>query len=296
MFSFALIGNCQIQTIEYLLRHMVEVREIWTLDFSDKAVRDATVRAAFAAYLDKADFIFIQPDDLSSVEDRTIKEVFPDKTFTIANLFFRGLHPDSCYVGSSEDRFDAPTAYHSLVVLDAFKTGKSEKEALKAFNIDNFERLGLMNAWDSSLEELRRRDAVLDLPAAPLVEKHCLERLGFWTINHPTIDLVYLYMTALFDKMGIKHAPLNLATALDPLAVFDSTPLFDFVAEQALLPYRTTQRWRVRLLGQRFIDAEEYVRRFYAEYRKADAARLKIHSPLDLKQQLAHKPKFRHLI
>ena len=73
-------------------------------------------------------------------------------------------------------------------MLDAYLTGKSEKQALKSFELENFRRLGLLEAWDTSLEEMRhRRDQETGVPAADFIEAYCREFPGFLAMNHPTM-------------------------------------------------------------------------------------------------------------
>jgi hypothetical protein len=282
---FHLIGNCQVESIEFLIEHMMPDAEIRAFDFAGKNA-DAAARQAFRHGLMGADYILAQPNNQSFLSHAELKRDFGGKCFVIANLYFRGLHPDACYVGATDDRFQEPSLYHSVAVLDAFKRGLPERKAGQVFGIENFERLGLFEAWESSLDEMRQRDAHSDLPGAALIESYCREFAGFLTLNHPCIGLMYLYLCAVFERMGIGFKPVNLAGLKDPLARHDVLPAHDFVAAHYGLPYRTTQHWMIEHTGRRFIDRAEYIGRCYTAYRKAEAKKLIVHSPLDLRETL----------
>ncbi len=286
MVAIHLIANCQRETIELLIEHMLPEATVRAIDYSRPEALCEETRRAFHERLKEADFILVQPGGLSFLDHVSVKQEFLNKTFVMANFYFRGLFPDSCYLGDITDRFQEPSLYHSVAVLDAFKKGKSEKAAAESLCLENFQRLGLMEAWDSSLEEMRRRDAMVDLPVAGLIDSYCRERPGFLAVNHPSIALMYVYLRSVFDQLGIKHRTINVAALKDPLRVHDMTPILDDVAVHYELPYRTTQHWFSQHLGQKFMNRAEYVKRCYAAYRAVDTKRLTVHSPLDMVESL----------
>lgn len=297
MIALHLIGNCQIESIEYLIEHMIPDAVVKGFDFSRRETQNAAARRAFRDGARQADIILVHPNGKDFLDHAALKRDFPDKCFVIANLYFRGLHPDSCYLGAIEDRFEQPSLYHSVAVLDAFKRGLSEKKAVvEAFDPDNFMRLGLFEAWDSSLEEMRRYDAASDLPATGLIDGYCREFPGFLTLNHPCLALTALYLAAVFEKIGVAYRQPNLAVLKDPLTRHDVLPVHDVVAEYYGLPYRTTQHWMIEHKGRRFVDRADYVRLCFAAYRKIDAKRLTVHSPLDLQRTLQRNPALAHLV
>jgi len=134
MITFAVAANCQVQSIELLLQHMVTEAVVWSADFTDPVACTNEAQPAVQSRMRSADFILIQPGGRGLFDARTVKRLYPEKTLVIANLYFRGLHPDCCYVGSASDRFQNPTLYHSIAILDAFRQGRSEKAAVKIQN------------------------------------------------------------------------------------------------------------------------------------------------------------------
>lgn len=296
MVEFHLICNCQFDTITLLLQKMIANVVVKGIDLSVTDSHDEKFLASTRSALHNADYILIQPNAPPPLDCASINQAFPNKTFIISSFFFRGLHPDCCYVGSRERRLQRPTAYNSIVVLDAFKRRLSEKKALKAFNIENFQRLGLLDAWDSSIEEMRKQDSVANLPSAGLIDSCCREFPAFFTMNHPSLGMVYEYMVRVLDQLGVRYKPLNPVMLSDPLKDHDIVPVYDEIAEYYDLPYRTSQRWLIRDYNRRFVDREEYIQQFYSVYSKVDLDILTVHSPHDLLAALKNNRQLSHLV
>ena len=296
MLRLALIGNCQVQSLSMLTHRMLAPRELRVLDYSTAASRDEATRQRFADGLGEMDFIFCQTALLSHTNERDLRARYGAKVVTIANFYFRGLFPDSCNVGDFANRLTEPTSLHSLLVLDAYRRGLSEPEAVWSFSLGNLDRLGLLDAWASSMAELRRREAggVVDLPAADFIEQACKSYPAFLTMNHPSAVLLADYLQLVFRHAGLPAAGLNAAALPDPLQVLDTTPILDEVADYLNLPYRTPQRWNIRALGH--VSREEFVYRAYAAYRGVAAERLLVHSPMDLVVALREDPRRAYLV
>jgi Polysaccharide biosynthesis enzyme WcbI len=293
----AFLGNCQVTTYAALAPQMVEGAQITYLDYSTTDSREEHVRAAFVDTLESCDAIFAQTALLSLTNERALKDRFGDKVVTIANFYFRGLFPDSCYVGAFGERIEQPSAVNSVIVLDAFLRGCSPQQAIASFNRENYERLNLLNAWELSMDEMRRREAHgVDVPGAAMMEDACRRYPAFLTMNHPSILLLAEYLSRAFTRAELPHTQVNAATLTDPLADHDTTPVDDVVAEALQLSYRGTQCWRINSLGRRFVDKEEYVNRFYDGYAQHPREALVIHSPTDMVERYAATPDLRFLV
>lgn len=286
------VASCQTPSFDLLARTMLESNRIEsTCYFGGANYRKEAVAATYES-LRKADFILMQRDGFGPYAPEAIERAFPEKAIlTLATIYFRGLHPDGCYVGNIFSKFHTPSPYHSLAVLEAFRQGRSESWAIKnAFTRDNFERLGLSNAWESSLRELAHLDARADFPIAPLIDRYCRSRQGFWTFNHPSLGLLHDYLLDVFIKMGLPAKPMDLTNAQDPLLeAHDICPIHDFVAEQAGLPYRTAQNWQLGPLGQT-LDRETYIRASYEAYRRVDPQKLVVDTPPGLIEAVRASP------
>lgn len=271
---------------------MLDVALVRTLDYSEPSSRDDAVRAAFADGLGDMDFIFSQPARLTLADHHTLRSRYPGKVVTIANFYFRGLFPDSVYVGAFGERVDDPSAMNSLIVLDAFRRGLTESQAVAGFTIDNLHRLGVLSAWDLSMAEMRRREAPdeVDVPSADFIDLSCRRYPAFLTMNHPSAVFLAEYIARAFRVAGLRSIPINASLIDDPLRRHDETPILDAVAEHYGLPYRTSQHWRLNSQGGRWVDRFDYVSHCYRAYERIDPARLLVNSPTDLVEQLQADP------
>jgi hypothetical protein len=292
------LGNCQIQTMAMLAPLMVDGAETVCLDYSMAESRDESYRLAFADQLETCDFVFAQLAAFSVTNHAELRARFGGKVVTMANFYFRGLFPDSCYVGAFGKRLEEPSMVNSVVVLDAFLQGATPEEAMGAFNKENYQRLGLLDAWTLSMREMRQRESAgsVDVPGADIMEQACLCYPAFLTMNHPSIVLLADYLSAVFVKGGLAHRQVNAAALKDPLAHHDTTPVDDVIAQVLQLPYRGSQRWRINALGSRFIDREEFIARFYTTYAKTPRETLLVHSPTDLVDQYSADPDLSYLV
>jgi len=292
--KIALIGNCQVQTYEWLIQQMLGASPLVVADFSDAIFRQPKAKQDFITTCGEADVVLAMQSQYVPLAD--IRAGCDTPTYAIANMYFRGTFPDACYVGSIDQRLEFPTAYNSLVILDAFKRGIPVGECRKLFAIDNFQRLGLTGAWASSVAMLEKFDRALDFPAARLIVDSALSYNAFLTINHPSVLLCYTYLASIFDQLGIAYKPLQFPTFHDPLSEHSIAPIHNEWAEYLKLPYRTTQLFKVNKLDFRYVERTELIERFYRTYAEVPFESLAVNSPTDLVEDLKHDPNLRYLV
>lgn len=292
------LGNCQVQSYSFLTPLMVPTAEVISLDYSRPETREDAVRQAFVDQLDDCDHIFAQTASFSITNETALRERFGSKVTTIANFYFRGLFPDSCMIGSFGKRLDNPTAINSVIILDAFLRGESEENAVQSFNRENYSRLGLLDAWEKSMEEMYRREENnhVDIPGAALMEKACLRYPAFITMNHPSLVMMEEYLEKVFLHAGVIYRCVNAALYDDPLEEHDTTSIDNQTAEIRQLPYRGSGYWRINSLGRRFIDRTELVAKFYDTYRNTPRENLVVHSPTDLTHYYRNDAALRFLV
>ena len=280
--KLAFIGNCQIQTWAYLCDMLLADAEVRSFDFSLRSSREAANQEHFFSRLHEVDWILVQPNVFPYARIEVLRERHGAKVFGMSNFYFRGFFPDTCYVGAFGQRLDQPTAYNSLVVLESFLAGYSQEEAVRAFNPDNYMRLGLYDGWLSSIEEMVHRDQEVDLAGAPFLERLARESQCFYTVNHPALFLLKSYLGQVFDLLGIRWRDYESRELRDPLTDLEILPVADEIAEYFNLPYRTSQSWKVGYPTFRFLNRRGFVAAFYDAYAKADRDTLKVHSPKDM--------------
>ncbi|MBN8909902.1 MAG: hypothetical protein J0H99_25635, partial [Rhodospirillales bacterium] len=200
--KMALLGNCQVQTYRALLPAMVDAPlDLVVLDVSEAASRDPTVQRAFLADAATCDIIVAQRTNFDLINDEQLRATLPGRLLTIGNFYFRGLQPDSCYVGDFEHRFDRPSSVHSVVILDAFHRGFDIQQAMARFTQETFAEMGLFDAWQSSLDEMaaREADGAVDVPCLALMRDACRQAPAFLTMNHPSIALLAAYLEQVLE-------------------------------------------------------------------------------------------------
>ena len=292
----AFIGNCQVESFAVSARHMLDDAEISLFDYSQEYSRDEEARRRYVLGLHSTDLVFAQTSTFSHTSEHDLREVLGDRLVTIANFYFRGLFPDTCYVGDFATRLHLPSTLHSVIVLDGFRRGFSEEAVCARFRCASLEALGLTDAWSSSIAEMRAREAngVLDVPLGDLMEEACRRYPAFLTMNHPSGRLITEYFSKVLDHVGLRYRTPAENTYPDALARHDMVPIHDFVAELHGLPYRTQQSWKINALGGA-TSREDYVRACFEAYAQRDPASLLVHSPTDLVASL-HGSAFRHLV
>ena len=292
----AIIGNCQVESFAVAAEHMLDGPEISIFDYSQTYSRSEEDRRRYVLGLHSTDYVFAQTATFSHTSEHDLREVLGDRLVTIANFYFRGLFPDTCYIGDFHARLEKPSTLHSVIVLDGFRRGLSEEAVCDRFRSITLDELGLGEAWASSLVEMRAREAggVLDVPVGDLMEEACRRYPAFLTMNHPSGRLVTQYFSKVLDHLGVSHRLPAEGTYPDALARHDMLPIYDFVAERHELSYRTGQSWKVNSLGGA-VSREDYVAACYQAYAKQDPASLLIHSPTDMVASLRASP-YRYLV
>lgn len=290
----ALLGNCLVQTYEWLIRKMLGVEPALVVDYSSAHARKPEYKAEVFEQCRNLDLVLTMPSQYIPVEE--LRAATPKPVYSFMNLYFRGTLPDSCYIGTINRRLDQPISYHSLVILEAFLRGVPEDECEASFTAANFERLGLADAWDTSETIIVDRGMTVDFPAADLTTSAARRYNAFLTINHPTVFLCYDYLTRIFDALGVPYHNFSLSELEEPLSVHDICIVHDGWAETLKLPYRTSQRYKVCSFNNRFVSRREMIHHFYALYRDTPRDALVVNSPLDLVDALGLNPELRHLV
>jgi hypothetical protein len=292
----AFIGNCQVESLAVSAKHMLDDAEISMFDYSQHYSRDEEERRRYVLGLHSTDYVFAQTATFSHTSEHDLREVLGDRLVTIANFYFRGLFPDTCYIGDFHGRLDTPSTLHSAIVVDGFRRGLSEEEVCARFDGETLDALGLGEAWESSVAEMRAREAngVLDVPVGALMEEACRRYPAFLTMNHPSGRLMTEYFSKVLDHLGLPHRLPAEDSYPDALARHDMVPIHDFVAERLGLAYRTRQDWKVNSLGGA-TSREDYVAACFQAYAQHDPQSLLIHSPTDMVASLRHSA-YRYLV
>jgi hypothetical protein len=138
---------------------------------------------------------------------------------TISNIYFAGLHPDLCYIAGPGDQVvQGPLGdYHSRLALYAFLKNMSETAAASLFRNDVYEGLGYYHTYATSLTELVRRDAGVDVPVTVQLPGLLRRFLAFYSVNHPTSAVFVHYARQIVDYLARKGLGRASGVPLSPM-------------------------------------------------------------------------------
>lgn len=281
--KIALIGNCQVQTIAAILGRAMPNAHLRMIDFSNSDTASASHRAEFVAGLDDDDLILTHWNRMEHVDTKTLKERHGEKVVTLGNFFFRGLHPDVCYLDQKVKGGEHLAGYHSWTILASFLRGETPEQAIRNFSPEWFEREKLLKPWDQHVSDMNAYDKIADFPVSDLVGSLARNEKCFHTINHPTLGLEAAYLQRAIGHLW-GNREIDIAGLEDPLMTRMIIPVHDCVAEAYGLNFRTPQTWR---FNGKDHDLREVVDLYYRRYEQAHARKHSpaILSPAELKRQ-----------
>ena len=144
----------------------------------------------------EADYIFAQwvSDDyhVPHLSTSRLQSEFGNKVITWPNAFFIGQNPDMVAIATqSKPRLLGPLdTYHSRSIFKSWLNGVSKTDCVKLL-CDQDARTGdLLEKIDISLEELKKREGLLDISISDYIEENWLDEKLFHVFNHPTNRLL----------------------------------------------------------------------------------------------------------
>ena len=277
--KIALIGNCQVRSYWRILTDALNSPTIRILDFSTPESRQEEVRKEFCASIENFDYVFTQVNGLSFTRPEDIQAQVSHScaVIKVCNFYFRGLHPDLCYLGKFGNRVGW-NDYNSLTCLNGFKKGLSPGQVVTQLGKGEVGDDKIMNAWSDSIAELGERDNACDFPGSLLVDTSSRLYQAFYTINHPHIRLLQDYIYNILSVLDIGYARSLYDWTDDPLS-FLQYPVYDFWARINGLQYRTAQSLRIHAS---FFSLEEFFLKSYQAYEKVALDDLVVNSPSSL--------------
>ena len=213
-------GNCQAQHMEMML-HLanpdLEIIRLEPVFLMKQEGRDATY-----AKFRQADAILTQrishEYNLDWVTSATLRQEFGDKVIVWPNIYFDGYFPGVQYVYLANwGKLASPlNEYHFEQIRAAHAAGKSVDQAVEAFAGEE-----LFNTTpdpiSGSLDQLRAREAEVDIPISDVIAGSLAENRQFYTPNHPVNHLLGVMLQRLtarleirFDLNRAENAPYRL--------------------------------------------------------------------------------------
>jgi Polysaccharide biosynthesis enzyme WcbI len=221
-FKVVVVGNCQA-------RPLAKILSVLNADIEITAVAIVHLLKSeqaedYLPFFEEADFIVAQlvadnyPCDF--VRTPVLKEVYGDKLISIVNLYYAGYNPELIYIrqGSAGTLKSPLGEYHNKTFLDTWKEGGTVEKALKRhFEIQyNEEKYSSLIA--ESLDELKRREKLVDIAITDLIEGNLAKERLFFTFNHPCMSLLVNMAKRILTRAGLKiSAPESVSLLKEPL-------------------------------------------------------------------------------
>lgn len=187
-------GNCQSRPVTTLLASACPEDDILAPVVTQ--LQTADDKDSDYQRFEEADVVFAQwVSDTYHVEHlatSTLKSEFGEKIITWPNAFFIGQNPDVvCIATASAPRIIGPLdTYHIRSVYKAWLNNISEEDCLASLVDDSSSHESIADIIQFSLNELKKREAILDVSISDFIEAHWLEMKLFHVFNHPTNALL----------------------------------------------------------------------------------------------------------
>lgn len=208
--NIIIIGNCQSTHIKWILqtitdssKHKIDSILVNTLTAEDEE--------RVCKLLSKQDLIITQriysTFKFEFVQTDFIRNNFKTNILQIPNLYFRGNTPDLIYLSLKNTRILSPLGdYHHHCIYECWKNKKNIKDTVKFVQSENLMKNHpeLFSSVESSLNELKEREEVLDIKISDFIEKNWKTKRLFFTFNHPTTLLLLTLV-----KRIMKHSNID---------------------------------------------------------------------------------------
>ena len=161
------------------------------------------------------------------------------KVMLVPTITFAAFHPDQIYVGpDGRAPISGPMGQsHSALVLFGYLSGLSQGEALRLFQRRVFERVGYFDAWEASVEGLRKLGAEADYDIKASLA-HWMRRGCFMhSANHIKLFVAIDLARGLLSRAKVAQQQCNLEDYLsaDP-GRGESWPVYPEIAAHYGVP------------------------------------------------------------
>ena len=187
---------------------------------------------------------------------------------TFTNIHFTGMHPDITYLGQMGARLQSFFGdYHSKLVLFCHVSGRSVADCIRMFTGTTYHKLGYLEAFRLSSEELIGREKDIDVQFAEQFLAMARQTPTLYTVNHPTGPVFLALAEAMATYRGLAFVRFDPAMFQNHLAVNYIWPVYDAIAEHNRLAFRSAQYFVTRSQrNSRAISLPEFVAGCYAAY------------------------------
>ena len=158
-----------------------------------------------------------------------LREKLP-RIVLIPQIAFAAFHPDCIYVGENGPArpvFSPLGAYHSALVVFAFRAGLSREEANALFDKKVFEALGYYDFWNEACRELIRSNKEnLDCDLSAELLNWCRRGVFMYSVNHPKPFVLTDVAKLLLARVGLQIPDIDSEYYMIDDFVSQNQPIF----------------------------------------------------------------------
>jgi hypothetical protein len=271
-------GNCQTAILGLILKdalpdaHTEVLPEVQTVAESDEDIIYSKLHAA--------DVIFVQRVQKSYryewLSTEAVKRAFKDKAISFPNAYFDGYFPGlgSAYTPDRALLAGPLGFYHFLSIVESYNRGETLAEATQSFTSTE-QAVHQSDTTSASLDQLRTREAGLDVIVSDALEERWRSMRLFYSQNHPKNALLVTLAKRLLARARIRSAlpqPYRQTQRLDRIDI----PTQPHVREKYALEYEDTSIYRgtkfsiegkiAKSSGTQTYSAAELVEQFFRLY------------------------------
>lgn len=270
--KIVVVGNCQARPISNLLEKSCNNLHIIQTVVAHLVSKNESKN--ILQYFHETDFIVSQyiSDDykVDSLTTNFLRSSFSNKLILIPNLYFKGYTPDLTYLRLKSGTLSGPLGdYHSLIIYESWKSGKSIAEACASYLADEIWEEKYKYTASESLLELRKREKELHIEITDVIASYLRDKRLFYTFNHPSLFLLKKLVEKILILINCNDKNnLNIERIKEPLDQF-VVPVNKFSVSQLKINNIALnhQYFQATIEMQRIrYELEEIVTAFFTHY------------------------------
>ena len=190
----------------------------------------------------------------------------------IPSIKFDAYHPDICFVLANDLPFDgAMGAYHSMLVLAAYKAGLNIEKTRALFRREIFERCGFLDRWEGERQQLLDHFAEYGLDITAPFRAWSRRECFMYGIDHskarPIHDIAHVFLQA----CGIEPHQTDIVPA-DTIMTGSCFPVYPEIGE--VLGVEGSYMFK-RYQQYRLISLEHFIELSFAAYAQFSTENIK---------------------
>lgn len=262
MINLYIYGNCQSQPLSRIIQRLTAGKlNVIHPETPVHLLTDAD-EPRFRKVIEYVDIFIYQHITSDKYEWRKSEKIIQTlnsdtKAISIPSLYFDAYFDSTISIDHPPMNSFIP--YHNKLILDCYIKGLTINETLDKF-INNTNVDVSKDRFKESLASLQRREETVDIKISDYIEKNFLNSRLFWTVNHPTnellIEVAKRIIKYIFNSVEFPHIRFSKEFLGDT-----SLPLSNHYLSQTnnVVDNRISVKKNI-------IDFHSYIKHFYEVY------------------------------